>query len=482
MKVVLVNPPRDHELVGNNPALIDEERGFNPPLGLLYLASSLLDLTSHEVEVIDAQAEELDYPALKSRLEGARPDLVGVTAMTFTLLDVLAVLRLVKEISPEIVTVAGGIHAFLFPEETAALEGVDFVLRGEGERGFAALVEEIARGRRPESAPGVVFRREGGIVTGPPPALIEDLDALPFPARRLTPWKKYTSVLSRVSPITTMFTSRGCPYRCSFCSRPHLGKTFRFRSPANVVDEMEECREMGIREVFIYDDTFSVSRPRMMEICREISKRGLEIGWDIRARVDSVDEEVLDNLKRAGCQRIHYGIEAGTEKILKVLNKGITLEQARRAVSLTKKAGIQSLAYFMIGSPTENREDVRKTIDFAMELDPDFIHVTITTPFPATEIYRRGLREGVFSEDHWLRFARDPKPGFNPPYWNENFSDRELQELLRSAYRRFYSRPRFVIQELGRIRSFRALFSRVRTGWKILTMGKERKVDKMISL
>ena len=473
MKIVLVNPPRDHELVGNNPPLIDEERGFNPPLGLLYLAASILDKTSHEVEVIDAQAEDLDYPALKSRLEAARPEMVGVTAMTFTLLDALAAVRLAKEISGKIITVVGGIHAFLYPEETAALEGVDFVLQGEGELSFVSLLEEISLRRKPEAVPGVVFQRDGGIIRGAPPSLIKNLDELPFPARRLTPWQRYSSVLSRRSPITTMFTSRGCPYRCSFCSRPHLGKVFRFRHPANVVDEMQACQEMGINEILFYDDTFSVNRPRVIDICREIIGRGLKIGWDIRARVDCVDEETLAQLKQANCQRIHYGIEAGTEKILKVLNKGITLEQARKAVRLTKRAGIQTLAYFMIGSPTENREDVKKTMDFALELNPDFVHITITTPFPATDIYQRGLREGLFKTDHWLEFARQPRTDFSPPYWNENFSDPELQDLLRNAYRKFYSRPRFILKELFQPRSFSALLSRARTGWKILTMKKD---------
>lgn len=470
MKVLLINPPRENELVGNNPPLIDEERGYNPPLGLLYLGAYLKLHSSHEVEVIDAQVENLSYPGLKSRIESVRPEVVGITAMTFTLLDVMKTVRLVKDIYSRVPVVIGGVHAFLFPAETARLPGVDFVLRGEGEENFSRLVEELTTRQKFDTIPGLVYALNGELRQNPPPPLISDLNALPFPDRTLTPYQKYSSVVAKRQPITTMFTSRGCPYRCSFCARPHLGKRFRYRSAENVAGEMEECVNLGIREFLIYDDTFTVNRLRVLGICDEIIKRDLKIGWDIRARVDCVDEEMLERLKSARCERIHYGIEAGTEKILKVLNKGINLDQARRAISLTKKAGIQTLAYFMIGSPTETREDILKTIDFALELNPDFVHITILTPFPATEIYRRGLEEGRFGEDCWRKFAENPRRGFTPPYWNENLNDEELQELLELAYKKFYTRPIYIIKELSRVRSLRELKTKAKAGLKVLRM------------
>ena len=470
MKVLLINPPRENELVGNNPPIIDEERGSNPPLGLLYLGGCLKARSRHEVEVIDAQVEELSYPALKERIAAARPDLVGVTAMTFTLLDALETVRLVKEISPEIATVIGGVHAFLFPIETAKLPGVDFVLAGEAEETFLKLIDQISSGRKFETVPGLTYRERGTVRRNPPPDLIADLDALPFPDRALTPYGKYSSVVAKRLPITTMFTSRGCPFRCSFCARPHLGKNFRARSAANVADEMEECAEMGIREFLIYDDTFTVSKERVLSIADEIVRRRLDVGWDIRARVDCVDEEMLERIKAARCERIHYGIESGTEKILKVLNKGITLEKAKKAVALTKRAGIQTLAYFMIGAPTETRDDILTTIDFALELDPDFVHITILSPFPATEIYARGRREGVFTTDVWKEFAENPRRGFHPPYWNAILSDEELQELLKLAYRKFYTRPSYILRRIAQVSSFREFATKAKAGLKMLRM------------
>lgn len=470
MKVLLINPPRENELTGNNPALIDEARGFNPPLGLLYLAGYLERHTSHRVEVCDAQVEELSYPELTERIRRSEPDLAGLTAMTFTLLDVVKTARLAKEVDPALPVVVGGVHAFLYPGETVKLPGIDYVLSGEGEESFAILLDRLEGKGDLSAVPGLTYLVGEKVVSSPSPPLCSHLDALPFPARRLTPYGKYSSVMARRQPITTMFTSRGCPYRCSFCARPHLGKRFRYRSAANVVDEMEECVGLGIREFLIYDDTFTVNRDRAIAVAEEILRRNLGIGWDIRARVDCVDREMLQLLRRAGCERIHYGVEAGTEKILKVLNKGITLPQAKETISLTRKLGIETLAYFMIGSPTETREDILQTIRFALDLKPDFVHATILCPFPGTEIYERGLKEGIFPRDHWRDFAADPQAGFSPPYWNEILSDGELQELLQLAYKKFYTRPSYILKKTLQVRSVRELKTKFNAGMKIFRM------------
>ncbi len=471
MKVLLINPPRENELTGNNPPLIDEERGYNPPLGLLCIGTYLRDRAGHEVEVIDSQVEELSYQRLGERMAASGADLVGITAMTFTLLDVVKTAAAAKAALPGAPVVVGGGHAFIYPEETARLPNVDYALAGEGEPGFAALVEELSGDKKLDSVPGLAWVGPDGTVRrNPPGALIEDLDALPFPDRTLTPWRRYSSVMAKRQPITTMFTSRGCPFRCSFCGRPHLGKRFRSRSAQNVVDEMQECLKLGIHEFLLYDDTFTVDRERALNVCREISRRKLDVGWDIRARVDCVEPELLRELAAAGCERIHYGVEAGTEKILKVLNKGITLPQVRETFAQTRKLGIETLAYFMIGAPTETREDILKTIDFSLSLKADFVHVTILCPFPNTEIYLQGLREGVFKEDYWRKFAANPHQGFQPPYWNENFSDAELQELLQSAYKRFYTRPGYVLKKMFQVRSPGEFLRKAKAGLKVFSM------------
>ena len=291
---------------------------------------------------------------------------------------------------------------------------------------------------------------------------------MPFPDRELLPIEKYSSILSGGRIVTTMFTSRGCPFQCAFCDRPHLGKKFRARSAQSVIDEIEECLKLGIKEILIYDDTFTVDRQRTIDICDEIIKRGLKFIWDIRARVDTVDEEVLKKLKAAGCARIHFGVESGTEKILGVLNKGIHLNQVADAFKWSKKIGLETLAYFMIGSPTETKEDIEQTIKFAKEIRPDYAHITILTPYPATEIYRQALSQGVIKNDYWREFAKNPKKGVVTQYWEKELTREELFELLDKFYKEFYRRPSYIFQQLLKINSFSDLKKKIRAGLKIL--------------
>ncbi|HIE43398.1 MAG TPA: radical SAM protein [Candidatus Omnitrophica bacterium] len=467
MKVLLINPLAQYTIVGNNPSIIEEERGYNPPLGLLYLASSTLRNTSHQIEVIDAQVEELTYEELRERIANQKPDVVGITAMTLTLVDVLKTARLVKEISKRIRVVLGGPQVNIYPEETIRHEEVDFLVLGEGELTFSLLLDNLENIRKLKEIKGILFKHEGEIVATGNPEFISELDSLPFPLRTLTPYWRYTSLLAKRSPITTMITSRGCPYKCVFCDRPHLGRKFRARSAENVVDEIEECVNMGIKEILIYDDTFTVSRRRVIDICDEIISRKLDIVWDVRARVDNVDREMLRKMRQAGCERIHYGVEAGTEKILKVLKKGITLEDAKRAFRTTKEVGMSTLAYFMIGSPEEKREEILKTLEFARELNPDFVHITITTPFPGTELYRMGLKKGII-RDFWREFSKDPDPDFPVQYWEEYLSGEELQKLLRYAYKSFYLRPRYILKEMLTIRSLDEFGRKVKAGLKVV--------------
>jgi anaerobic magnesium-protoporphyrin IX monomethyl ester cyclase len=472
VKVLLINPPATMTLSGNLPTVVDEERGFNPPLGILYLAAFLRREKVCDVEVIDAQVEELDFPGLKERIRNISPDLVGISAMTFTLLDCIKVARIVKELHPKIPIAWGGSHIHIYADETIKLPEADFCFTGEGEHAFVELLKVLHQPDEWDKIQGLVFRRNGKIVRTPTRKLLanDDLDLLPFPARDLVPYRKYSSVMAKRDPITTMFTSRGCPFRCSFCDRPHLGKNFRANSPKYVVDEMELCIDMGIREFLIYDDTFTVDKKRVHAICDEILKRKLDIGWDVRAKVNTIDAELLKHMRAANCERIHYGVEAGTDRIMKVLRKGITTEETRKVFKMTKEAGIDTLAYFMIGSPSETREEIHETFQFMQDLDPDYTHITILTPFPATEIYYQGLSSGLLKEDYWKNFALNPTPEFRPKFWTEIMSERELQELIVEAYRSFYSRPSYILKKMVQLRSFAELRRKVKAGFRILTM------------
>lgn len=469
MRLLFINPPAENTLATEVPEVLREERGHNPPLGILYLASSL-QAVGHDVAVFDAQVEEASYGGVSQAVKRFRPDVVGVTAMSFTLIDALLAAKAVKAVDKTIKVVLGGPHPTIYPNETAALDDVDYAVIGEGEQTFVKLAEALGKGKPQSGIPGLAYMEKGRSVNTGFPPFIEDLDSLPFPARELTPYRKYSSLLAKRSPITTVFTSRGCPYRCLFCDRPQMGKRFRARSAENVVDELEGCVGMGIREFLIYDDTFTIDRQRVFDICSEIKRRGLDIGWDIRARVNTVDREMLGKLKSAGCERIHYGVESGNEEVLRILRKGITLPQAEEAFRLTKEAGIETLAYFIIGSPRETKETIEDTIRFAIKLDPGFVHFSIMTPFPATELYSMGLVDGIIKSDYWLDYAKKPGKDFVPPLWEENLKRDELTALLRQAYRRFYMRPKYIASRIMRIRSAGELFRKVKAGLKVAGM------------
>jgi anaerobic magnesium-protoporphyrin IX monomethyl ester cyclase len=469
MKVLLLNPPGKNTLTTEVPEVLSEERGHNPPLGILYLASSLA-AAGHNVEVVDAQVEELDYDGVSAAIRKAHPDMIGVTAMSFTLIDALLSARAAKEADKGIKVVFGGPHPTIYPNETAGLEDVDYAVIGEGEHTMVRLAGAIEKGEAPSKVAGLAYREKNKVVNTGFPPFIEELDSLPFPARKLTPYKKYSSLLAKRSPVTTMFTSRGCPYKCLFCDRPQMGKRFRARSAGNVVDEMEECVGLGIREFLIYDDTFTIDRQRVLDISDEIKRRGLDIGFDIRARVNTVDGEVLKRLRSAGCERIHYGVESGNEEILRILRKGITLKQVEDAFKLTKEAGIETLAYFIIGSPRETGNTIEDTVKFAIKLDPGFVHFSIMTPFPATELYNMGLIDGIIKSDYWLDFAKNPRKDFIPPLWEENMNREELMRLLKQAYKRFYVRPKYIASRVARIRSAEELIRKVKAGLKVVGM------------
>ncbi len=472
MKVLLINPPRENEIVGNNPTIIEEERGYNPPLGILYIAAYVEEQTGHEIAVIDAQVEELSYGALADKISAFAPDVVGISAMTLCLFDVMKVIETAREVVPSAKVVLGGPHVHLYPDETIELKGVDYLILGEGEVSFVKLLEAL-EGKVPfNEVKGLVYREGGNVMKTGMSELVADLDIFPHPARHLVPYGKYTSILSEQNPITTMFTSRGCPYKCTFCDRPHLGKRFRARSAESVVDEFIKCKEMGIKFVLVYDDTFTVNKKRVMEVCDLLIKKKVGLNFDIRARVDTMNTEMLKALKAAGCTGIHYGVESGTERILSILDKAINLELVTSVFKETMGMGMKTLGYFMIGCPTETREEMDATIDFACRLKADYVHMTVLTPFPGTKIYDRALAEGVIKTDVWREFAADPSPDFVPPIYAGIYTREELMAILMQGYKKFYVRPGYIFNKLLELRSAKQFKKYVKAGLKVLNPDK----------
>ena len=479
MNVLLINPPRFHELIGKNPAVVEKHRGFNPPLGVLSLAGYLESTTNHNVEVMDAQPPGWGYQELKQEIAKHSFDVCGITAMTFTLIDVIKTCRVVREVNPGCKIVLGGPHVHLFPNETITLPEVDYLIQGEGEITFADFLNKLGKPAQLAKVPGLVYLdASGNVVNNGISPSTKDLDLLGIPARHKLDVNMYTSLLGRDNIITTMFTSRGCPYRCTFCDRPFspVISGFRWRSATHVVEEIEQCLELGISEAFIYDDTFTVRKDRVHEFCDEIIKRKIKFRWDVRAHVNTVNEDLLKHMSEAGCDRIHYGVESGNDRMLREIRKNANVERIKSAIKLTKEAGMEVLTYFIIGQQTETASDIQDSMALAKELKPNYAHFTIFCPYPGTEIYANGLETGIIKEDVWLNFARNPEPGFILPVWEENFSRQELREMLVKCYRTFYLRPAYIAKNLVRIRNAGEFKRKIRAGLSVLTMTPNQKV------
>lgn len=458
-RVLLIQPPTRRMLRTVVPRFVEDEGSLLPPLGLAQLAASLRAAGHGDVAILDADAEGLSDDGIGRRVARHAPDLVGVSLNSFLLLDARAVLRQVRRHAPGARTLVGGPHAGLYASETLGWPEVDLVLEGEADHSVVALVEALAGRAELARVPGLWARGE----RGPAPELVADLDALPLPARDLLPRARYRSIHGEARGMTTMLTSRGCPWACAFCFHA-FGHTVRRRSSGSVVDELRAIAALGLREAFLFDDTFTVGREQVLRTCAAIERADLPVVFDVRTRVDQVDAELLGALRRAGCARVSLGVESGSDATLQRLGKGATVDGARAAVAAARAAGLTVYADFMLGSPGESRRDVLDTIAFALELDPHFAQFSLTTRYPGTALYDEQLARG---EDPWLAHARDPRPGFAAPLASDRLAEGELRELLERAYRRFYLRPRFVGRYLRRLRSPAAVVRAVRAGLRV---------------
>lgn len=367
MKVLLINPPAENLVKTFAPDSITEEMGYYSPMGLLYIATyaKAKHGSRFQIEILDAQVERMGYDRIREYIKKTKPDIVGISSMTFLVIDALKVAKITKEVNPDTHVVVGGTHPTIYPEEMAAQPVIDSIVLGEGEITFSELLGALDEQKPLDEINGVGFRINGRVKINPPRNFIKDLDSLPFPDRDLIPYKKYYNLLGKGKEImTSLLTSRGCPHDCIFCTKKD-GRLCRMRSPENVVREIEECLALGINDFDIIDDTFTINRRRLMDITDLIIDKNLKITMDVRARVDQVDQSILDNLARAGCNRIRFGVESGNPGVLKNLKKGITLAQIQTAFKMAKKAGIVTFAYFMLGSPGETASEIEESITLA---------------------------------------------------------------------------------------------------------------------
>lgn len=357
-----------------------------PPLGLDYIASYLKE---HGISLQLVDCTFLSEAVALEKVRLSRPDIVGIQIMFSMKAKALRMARALKE-GVELL-VAGGPLPTSDPE--GFLKSFDVVVIGEGEQTMLELVNATqncdATGLR--NVRGIAFKNEGKTLVTHPRGFLEDLDNLPFPSRELFDNQAYKDYYSRKFGYTTtsVITSRGCPFQCDFCSRPIFGNRFRSRMTAGIVDEAQTVKALGYERVWFADDCFTLSRERLLDMCSELIHRRVDIGWECLSRVDTIDLEVAENMKRAGCIRVFFGIESGNDSVLKIMRKQATTKQARDAVHIFKKAGIQVGAFFILGYPGENDRTILDSVRFASSLPLDYLSFTFPYPIPGTPLFEQ---------------------------------------------------------------------------------------------
>lgn len=397
------------------PRSISRNFGIYPWLGICYLAAYLRQ-HGFESEIVDIEAESLCLPQVLRRVSDYKPQIIGISTISFTFLYAL---RLAKEIRRhfDIPIVMGGPHVSIYPKEVVAHDAIDVGVIGEGEETMLELVKAFAGARCKGSLQkelagiaGIAYRSNGEIIVTPPRMFIEDIDTIPFPAiDKLKIGRYYGCNIAR--PYLTMVTARGCPFRCSFCSKAHWGQKFRLHSAKRVVDEVEYyVNRFGIKGIDFYDDTFTVSRPRVQSMAELIRERNIKFEFGMMTRVDCVDSQMLAWLKEAGCKVVAYGVEFGDPLIQRQVNKVFPPETVKNAFRMADEAGMGTVGFFLVGHPEETEREINSTIRMIKELDADYVKANILIPYPGSELYSQLLESGRLTQDFWAEFTRGRVP------------------------------------------------------------------------
>jgi radical SAM superfamily enzyme YgiQ (UPF0313 family) len=424
------------------------------PLGIGCIAA-VLEQNGFEVEILDACSENLSIETIKGRIERSASDAVGIGMLTSTSKTAVAIAHAVKEIDPHIPVFTGGPHVTFDYRNLLQNHPFDYVVLGEGEYTTLELMQALREGRQAEDIKGLAFSNGQQITVTPPRPLITDLDALPYPARHLVDYEsyiEYTKYAATPSAAEVM-GSRGCSHRCAFCSSSHLFGRWRGRSPQNIMDELEflRTRYPKVKSFSFMDDNFTFNRNRTFEICYMLIERGLNrYPWECLARVDQVDSEMLDLMSEAGCRRIKFGIESGSPEILKNIRKKISLDTARESIELTRKAGIEAIAYFMLGNPGETMETIEMSVSVAKGLRSTNTLWFIAQIYPGTEFAQ------LQPVDNWVEYIYQPeveKPSMFlhpcvPVFLPDGFTRESLKQIATKLTRRFilYHAPQNILK------------------------------------
>jgi radical SAM superfamily enzyme YgiQ (UPF0313 family) len=451
--ILLVNPPSPDDSIIirdlNRSGRTSKERIIWPQTNLAYMAA-MVDETL-EVEIIDCIAEDMDWKQFEQHLLEKKPRYLVSHVITSLETNDIKTFYLAKQIG-ECITIAMGPHVTELTEEVLTNHlSLDFIIRGETEITFKELITTLEQNGDLSEVNGIAYRDNGVIKTSDEREFITNLDELPLPRHDLLPLEKYVFPFI-ASKFTFVISSRGCPYPCTFCRQPIMWDyKVRTRSAKNILEELKMLKKLGVNNFLFHSDTFTINKDIVLELCKMMIDEKLDMKWGCNSRVDTVDQEMLNLMKKAGCWMIAYGIESGSQQILDNTRKEITLDQSVNAVKLTHDIGISVYGYFIIGLPGETKETINETIEFAKELPLTFAIFHVGSPYPGTVFYKEAKEKG------WLNFTKweDVDQGKATPVVYPDLSSDEILKGIKKAYLAFYLRPVVALKVLRQIKNFK---------------------------
>lgn len=446
MKVLVSNPPWESKIgfgcrSNTRWPHIRADKYLIFPIYLAYTAA-VLEKAGIDVVVVDAVAQDYDSDKFVARVKQENPEVCFLESATPSIAqDLKNANRIKSELGIKVFLM--GVHPTIFHGKILKKNpGIDGIIRGE----FEYTARDIAMGIAYNEILGLSYNSETGVKVNEDRPYIEDLDSLPFPAWHKFNWDKYESHLY-VSPSMWIISSRGCPFKCSFCVWPDLmyGHKQRYRSAKNVVDEIETLiNKYHVKEVRFDDDTFALRKSHVMDICDEIMKRGIhkKIRWACFGHASRDDIEMYSKLKEAGCFRVDFGIESGSPKIQEMVSKNLDIEKVKRTVSICKQVGLEVYCDFMIGFPFEDEQDIKKTINLALGLDTDLIQASFVIPYPGTRMYNEGIEK-----DYLIYPYEWEKYDCNHALIKTVLTQKEVENYYFSLWKRYYLRPRIIFKK-----------------------------------
>lgn len=450
--VLLINPTFNvHEHYGK----LSDAASLLLPVSLLYLGG-MLEAQGVPVRIMDGQCDDLSEPSLLRMIEDMKPAFVGITMLTPTSFDAHKIAAIVKAHHPNMFVLAGGTHPTVLPEEVMEDRNIDVIAISEAEHTLIDLYNILANGGERNAlrdVAGIWYRDGEEIVKTADRPLFSDLDKLPLPMWHGVKMDLYHQVpdSSFARPMRVMMSSRGCPFKCIFCSaRQVSGFKYRAHSAERVVEEMEILvNKYNAKQIIFLDDNFIISKKRVFEICELIMKKGYhkKVVWTAAGRADEVNEPLLKAMKDAGCKMISFGIESGSPRLLELMKKGEKKEHIEKAVAMARKSGLKTRGTLILGFPTETREESIETIEFAKRLGLDFAKFSLATPYPGTALYNIAKERGLITGKDWSRFnSQAGYSTYDPVFIPEGRTASEMKELQRLATKEFYLRPRQIME------------------------------------